>query len=85
MAKKIKKPLDIWLTLYYNIYVRRWKTDGQEEAKEKLEEVTKRLIDEQESDLIEHTNFEEEQEEKSIIIREPRRISLMEKISEFLI
>lgn len=38
-----------------------------EEAKEKLEEVTKRLIDETPSDLIDHTNFETEQEEKSII------------------
>ena len=42
--------------------------DTKEEAKEKLEEVTKRLIDEQEdSSLIDHTHFEEEQEEKSII------------------
>ncbi len=42
--------------------------DTREEAKEKLEEVTKRLIDEQESSsLIDHTHFEEEQEEKSII------------------
>lgn len=38
-----------------------------EEAKEKLEEVTKRLIDEDPSDLIDHTTFETEQEEKSII------------------
>lgn len=38
-----------------------------EEAKEKLEEVTKRLIDDNPSDLIDHTNFEVEQEEKSII------------------
>lgn len=38
-----------------------------EEAKEKLEEVTKRLIDDTPSDLIDHTNFENEQEEKSII------------------
>ena len=40
----------------------------QETAKEKLEEVTRRLIDEDESlSLIDHTHFEEEQEEKSII------------------
>ena len=40
----------------------------QETAKEKLEEVTRRLIDEDEtSELIDHTHFEEEQEEKSII------------------
>lgn len=42
----------------------------QEEAKEKLEEVTKRLIDEEiheSSDLIDHTHFENEQEEDSII------------------
>ncbi|MBQ6547095.1 MAG: hypothetical protein IJL74_03755 [Bacilli bacterium] len=38
-----------------------------EEAKEKLEEVTKRLIDDNPSNLIDHTNFENEQEEKSII------------------
>ena len=38
-----------------------------EEAKEKLEEVTKRLIDDKSNDLIDHTNFENEQEEKSII------------------
>ena len=38
-----------------------------EEAKEKLEEVTKRLIDDNPSALIDHTNFEVEQEEKSII------------------
>ncbi len=38
----------------------------QEEAKEKLEEVTKKLIDEP-NDLIDHTHFETEQEEKSII------------------
>lgn len=36
------------------------------EAKEKLEEVTKKLID-KEDDLIDHTRFETEQEEKSII------------------
>ena len=39
---------------------------SKEKAKEKLEEVTKRLIDE-ESNLIDHTHFEVEQEEKSII------------------
>lgn len=38
----------------------------EEEAKEKLEEVTKKLIEE-DSRLIEHTHFETEQEEKSII------------------
>lgn len=38
-----------------------------EEAKEKLEEVTKRLIDDVPSELIDHTNFENEQEEASII------------------
>ena len=38
-----------------------------EEAKEKLEEVTKRLIDEVPSKPIDHTNFETEQEEASII------------------
>lgn len=38
-----------------------------EEAKEKLEEVTKRLIDEEENNIIDHTAFETEQEEKSII------------------
>ncbi len=38
----------------------------EEEAKEKLEEVTKKLIEENE-DLIDHTHFETEQEEKSII------------------
>lgn len=38
-----------------------------EEAKEKLEQVTKRLIDEQPNNLIDHTTFETEQEEKSII------------------
>lgn len=38
----------------------------KKEAKEKLDEVTKRLIDE-DSDLIDHTHFETEQEEKSII------------------
>ena len=37
-----------------------------EEAKEKLEEVTKRLIDD-EPNLVDHTHFEMEQEEKSII------------------
>ena len=37
----------------------------REEAKEKLEEVTKKLIED--SELIEHTHFETEQEEKSII------------------
>lgn len=38
------------------------------EAKEKLEAVTKRLIDEDENNyLIDHTHFENEQEEKSII------------------
>ncbi len=37
-----------------------------EEAKEKLEEVTKRLIDD-DPNLIDHTHFEMEQEEKSII------------------
>lgn len=36
------------------------------EAKEKLEEVTKKLID-QDDGLIDHTHFETEQEEKSII------------------
>lgn len=36
------------------------------EAKEKLEEVTKKLID-KEDELIDHTRFETEQEEKSII------------------
>ena len=42
--------------------------DPIEAAKEKLEVVTKRLIDEEESpSLIDHTHFEEEQEEKSII------------------
>lgn len=40
-------------------------TNTQEEAKEKLEEVTKKLIEE--DNLIKHTNFEEEQEEKSVI------------------
>lgn len=39
----------------------------REQAKEKIEEVTKRLIDDTQSDLIDHTNFEMEQEEKSII------------------
>ena len=38
-----------------------------EAAKEQLEEVTKRLIDDKSNDLIDHTNFENEQEEKSII------------------
>ncbi len=38
-----------------------------EEAKEKLQEVTKRLIDDKQNNLIDHTNFENEQEEKSII------------------
>lgn len=41
--------------------------DTETEAKEKLEEVTKRLIDEQDDGLIDHTHFEVEQEEKSII------------------
>ncbi len=39
---------------------------SREEAKEKLEEVTKRLIDD-EPNLADHTHFEVEQEEKSII------------------
>lgn len=38
----------------------------REEAKEKLEEVTRKLVS-SDSDLIEHTYFETEQEEKSII------------------
>lgn len=38
-----------------------------EEAKVKLEEVTKRLIDEDQNSVIDHTAFETEQEEKSII------------------
>lgn len=42
-------------------------TNKEEAAKEKLEEVTKKLIEEQDDGLIEHTNFENEQEEKSII------------------
>lgn len=42
------------------------KTDTAKDAKEKLEEVTKKLID-KEDDLIDHTHFETEQEEKSII------------------
>lgn len=41
-------------------------SNPKEEAKEKLEEVTKKLI-EKEDDLIDHTHFETEQEEKSII------------------
>lgn len=41
-------------------------TDKAKDAKEKLEEVTKKLID-KEDDLIDHTHFETEQEEKSII------------------
>ena len=41
-------------------------TDPTKDAKEKLEEVTKKLID-KEDDLIDHTHFETEQEEKSII------------------
>ena len=45
------------------VYVEKEPT--QEEAKEKLEEVTRKLIEEQEP--IEHTEFENEQEEKSII------------------
>ncbi len=43
-------------------------TNKEEVAKEKLEEVTKKLIEEKDdNNLIEHTNFETEQEEKSII------------------
>ncbi len=41
-------------------------TNSEQDAKEKLEEVTKKLID-KEDDLIDHTHFEVEQEEKSII------------------
>ena len=41
------------------------RTVSKEEAKEKLEEVTKKLV--KEPDVVDHTVFEEEQEEKSII------------------
>lgn len=41
-------------------------TNTKEKAKEKLEEVTRKLIEE-ENNLIEHTTFEDEQEEASII------------------
>lgn len=46
------------------VYVKNEPT--KEEAKEKLEEVTKKLVD-ADNNLIEHTYFETEQEEKSII------------------
>ena len=44
-----------------------------EQAKEKLEEVTKKLVEEQEPD---HTVFEEEQEEKSIISYEELKAAI---------
>lgn len=64
-SEEIKKPSFTEEKKYEDVfYVEN--VNPREEAKEKLEEVTKKLIEE-DSDLIEHTHFETEQEEKSII------------------